>query len=127
MANSGEDMKKMLERIQREQTERMKKINERVCGSVKNPYVPTTTASFLNPQRNSDDMFAQLAKENKKLTEEKIKLNLKILQLEEEKYELMENYAKLKSYIETNKTNFWKDLNKTIKSIYQKIINWFNT
>jgi hypothetical protein len=151
MANAGEEMKSMIEQIQREQQERLNRINESIsCGQVKNPYVPHGTCSIINknmcmsssPISSSksisylqpdtkpfSDMFEQLANENKKLTQEKIKLNLKVLELENRNYELIENYAKLKSYVETKKekSEVWSDLNKNIKGIYLKIIDWFNS
>ena len=110
-----------------------------VCGA----YNPANTCAKINmdgciPQpifgskstssiSKSENMFDQLAKENKKLTQEKIKLNLKILELQKQNYNLTQDNLKYKIKAEKEKGKVWKDLNKSIKSIYQKIIDWFNS
>jgi predicted nuclease with TOPRIM domain len=85
------------------------------------------SGSFKQTKTTGEKMFEQLANENKKLTQEKIKLNLKVMQLEKQNYELIENYAKLKSFVEANKGQFWKDLINGIKGVFNNIVNWFNS
>jgi hypothetical protein len=86
---------------------------------------------FSSPSVSSaskaDNLLNQLAAENKKLTQEKIKLNLKVLELQKENYSLTQDNLKYKLKAEEEKGKVWKDLNKNINSIYQKIVDWFNS
>jgi hypothetical protein len=101
------------------------------CASInKNVCVPISVCgavSFTQPKVTSSELFDQLAAENKKLTQEKIKLNLKVLELQKENYNLTQDNNKYKAFAEAEKGKVWKDLNKNIKSIYQKTIDWFNS
>jgi hypothetical protein len=105
------------------------KINKEAC--TPSPKFGSESTSNLS---TSEKMLDQLAKENKKLTQEKIKLNLKILELQKENYNLTQDKNKYKAFAEAEKDKFWSDLKngfanitKGIKSIYQKIVNWFNS
>jgi hypothetical protein len=105
------------------------KINKEVC--IPSPIFGSESTSHLS---TSEKMLDQLAKENKKLTQEKIKLNLKILELQKENYNLIQDKNKYKAFAEAEKDKFWSDIkngfaniSKGIKSIYQKIVDWFNS
>jgi hypothetical protein len=97
-------------------------INKDVC-------MPSSVCGSVSPNSRSqkETIFDQLAKENKKLTQEKIKLNLIILELQKENYNLTQDKNKYKAFAEAEKGKVWKDLNKSIRSIYQKIVDWFNS
>ena len=115
-------------------------INLGVCGSYSprnvNIYEPAYTCAAINKnacmssptsRSQKETMLDQLAKENKKLTQEKIKLNLKVLELQKQLKEAIDDKNKYKAFAEAEKGKVWKDLNKNIKSIYQKTIDWFNS
>jgi len=139
------DSKEQAEQRQKrmkEETERMKNLmgscsvydRAYTCASINKDVCMPSSVSFSNSRSQKETMFDQLAKENKKLTQEKIKLNLKVLELQKQLKEAIDDKNKYKAFAEAEKDKFWKDLkngfanlNKSIKSIYQKIIDWFNS
>lgn len=123
----------------KEENEKMKTLLGSCSHSIYHDgYQPAYTCASINkdvciPSPISDSksrnekMFDQLANESKKLIQEKFELNLKVMKMQKQIRDLTDDKNKYKAFAEAEKGKVWKDLNESIKSIYQKIVDWFNT